>query len=321
MKTLGWALVLLLSLPRFLQGAADPRLLLHFDFEADAADRISDQTGRYNGVPTNIVHVPGRVGKLGVALRPALDGYIRVAAAGTALELANSPLTVACWYLNDLTTAPGTVVNHGEPGEIHADGPFPWPQALVTMGNHIFGDGTGYALIVQGRAVSAREGLVLASPIDPATWQHLAMVYDGTSMKVYTNGVLAASADQGPMTASGKDDLYVGNGVPVDGHAGGFPMNGALDDLRIYNAALSSDEIAALANAPGPQASLVLDPTDAGLVLSWQVTNPASVLESTSSIDSPQWTPAVTFAFTPNVIYTMTVQATTGVQFYRIREP
>ena len=51
------------------------------------------------------------------------------------------------------------------------------------------------------------------------------------------------------------------------------------------------------------------------------LTNPGSVIESTASIDSAQWTPLVASTLTPNVVYTTTVQASSGVQFYRIREP
>src|SRR3569832_399971 len=93
-------LLFLAALTRFVFAGNEAGLLLHFDFESAAVGQIHDVTGRYPGIASNVVHVPGRVGRVGVAVRPVSSGYVHVRAAGTPLELANSPFTIACWYLS-----------------------------------------------------------------------------------------------------------------------------------------------------------------------------------------------------------------------------
>src|SRR6266536_5127219 len=90
--------------------------------------------------------------------------------------------------------------------------------------------------------------------IAAATTYHVAVVHtfgNGGATKIYLNGVSqSASWTQGtgnetPMTAS--KPLWLGSiqssGVPVN------YWNGDLDDVRVYNRALSATEIASLANA------------------------------------------------------------------------
>ena len=76
-------------------------------------------------------------------------------------------------------------------------------------------------------------------PID-GTWIHVAATFDGTTMKLYVDGVLDASMTVPASVAINDLPLAIG------GQAGRF-FNGALDDVRVYGRALSDEEIAALA--------------------------------------------------------------------------
>lgn len=74
-------------------------------------------------------------------------------------------------------------------------------------------------------------------------WQHVALVWDGTTKTVYRDAVAIGSApaarpifDASPFVIGSDDE----NGVPK-----GF-FSGSLDDLRIYDRALGPAEIAAL---------------------------------------------------------------------------
>jgi hypothetical protein len=69
-------------------------------------------------------------------------------------------------------------------------------------------------------------------------WTHLAFTYDGTTVKGYLDGVLKI---QGP-ASTGIQARGVDLRVGVDGtyHQG---FNGKLDDLRIYNRALTQAEV------------------------------------------------------------------------------
>ncbi|MCH7558900.1 MAG: hypothetical protein IIB56_15815 [Planctomycetes bacterium] len=85
--------------------------------------------------------------------------------------------------------------------------------------------------------------------IPPASeWTHLAATYDGSSLKVYYNGVVVAET-----AASGKMDisdgpLFIGNKHSTA--PAGDEFNGIIDDVRIYNRALSQGEIIKLGATP-----------------------------------------------------------------------
>jgi hypothetical protein len=76
------------------------------------------------------------------------------------------------------------------------------------------------------------------------TWYHIAGVFDGTSIKLYVNGVLEGT--------SGHTKIWTANGPTVIGQAkfnGGLVdfFKGQIDDVRIYQGALTDREVAALA--------------------------------------------------------------------------
>ncbi|MES2703648.1 MAG: LamG-like jellyroll fold domain-containing protein [Bacteroidota bacterium] len=72
-----------------------------------------------------------------------------------------------------------------------------------------------------------------------STWRHLALVYTGTSRSLYLDGVLYAAVGDtcGPVTMD-LDDLVLGNAYTGD-----------LDDILIYNRALSAGEVSSLFGA------------------------------------------------------------------------
>jgi hypothetical protein len=74
-------------------------------------------------------------------------------------------------------------------------------------------------------------------------WYHLAGVLDWTSMRLYIDGILAATgtASGTPLPALPTKPLRIGAGG--DG-AAEDPMYGAIDDIRIYPRALSAAEVA-----------------------------------------------------------------------------
>ncbi len=78
-------------------------------------------------------------------------------------------------------------------------------------------------------------------------WVHLASTWDGTTLRHYLNGVALAetAAFSGPLHAS-TGPLILGANVPYNSTA----YKGAVDDLRIYNHALSAVEIQALVGTP-----------------------------------------------------------------------
>lgn len=90
---------------------------------------------------------------------------------------------------------------------------------------------------------------ILAQLVDPNGlkadnhWQHICTIYDGSTGKLYVDGVLR---DQSSWQLPSETDAAINIGI--DSYEQN-PFNGALDDVRIYNYALTTSEVAAIYNA------------------------------------------------------------------------
>ncbi|GAB4487939.1 MAG: hypothetical protein OHK0019_03590 [Saprospiraceae bacterium] len=96
-----------------------------------------------------------------------------------------------------------------------------------------------------------------ANKLEPGVWKHVVFVHDGTNDKIYMNGIeVASKAVSGTMNSTNKP-LGIGYN-PIDG---GNYFNGSIDEVQIYNSALSAGQIAALyanqSTAPTAPASIV----------------------------------------------------------------
>jgi beta-lactam-binding protein with PASTA domain len=77
------------------------------------------------------------------------------------------------------------------------------------------------------------------------TWTHLASTYDGANMRFYVNGVLVATKAQTGSIAAGNQALRIGGNA-----SSGEFFRGLIDEVRIYNRALSATEITTDMNTP-----------------------------------------------------------------------
>ncbi|PIR66776.1 MAG: hypothetical protein COU51_02060, partial [Parcubacteria group bacterium CG10_big_fil_rev_8_21_14_0_10_36_14] len=72
------------------------------------------------------------------------------------------------------------------------------------------------------------------------TWHQLVLTWDNGSMSGYQDGVLIN-------TLAFTDTTTAGTALKISSfNTGGFNFDGAIDDVRIYNRALSADEVSAL---------------------------------------------------------------------------
>jgi hypothetical protein len=78
----------------------------------------------------------------------------------------------------------------------------------------------------------------------PAAWTHIALTFDGTTNRIYRDGVEIGSM-AAPPPAYDASPFVVG-GDREDGVDKGFFGNGSLDELRIYDRALSPADIVTL---------------------------------------------------------------------------
>jgi hypothetical protein len=148
------------------------------------------------------------------------------------LELTSS-LTLSAWINTPDPTAGGTGSTMGVIGKANAGG------------------GSGYRLGVEnGRADLGLGGsfncsLQSTSAIVANTWTHIAGTYDGTTMTIYVNGVAQGTswcANGALLTSTQPLDIGREFAGPD-----GRNFNGLVDDARVYNEAMTSAQVAALA--------------------------------------------------------------------------
>jgi hypothetical protein len=108
------------------------------------------------------------------------------------------------------------------------------------------------------------------------TWTHVAFTYDGTTLRLYVNGVQVSTKPASGPIETNSNALRIGGNVPY-----GEYFTGRIDEVRVYNRALTPAEIQTDVNAPieasksdttSPTAPAALTATAAGMSqinLSW----------------------------------------------------
>ncbi len=98
--------------------------------------------------------------------------------------------------------------------------------------------------------------------LDDNQWHHVAGVYDGKAVHCYIDGVEKSRSIRNPGPLPKTDwDLCLGNTVVQYTDGGFVAFDGLIDEVRIYNRALSADEIKLLAAASQAGANIVPAPS------------------------------------------------------------
>jgi hypothetical protein len=86
-------------------------------------------------------------------------------------------------------------------------------------------------------------GLTSTANVPDSTWTHVAMTYDGTT-RHYVNGVQvgASAGGGGPLSTSGVDGISIAADNPP---GAGSPLDGDIDQMRIFSVARTPEQIAA----------------------------------------------------------------------------
>lgn len=92
-----------------------------------------------------------------------------------------------------------------------------------------------------GSDIEARASVALAAN----TWTHVAVTYDGTSLRVFRNGTLVGSVTAPGSIISSTGALRIGGNT-----VWGEYFSGLIDEVRIYNRALSATDITTDMNTP-----------------------------------------------------------------------
>ena len=197
--------------------------IAYYSFQNDS----QDETGNYNGAATDNVNfnVSDRFSNQNSAIElNGSDAYIQV-------ENNYEDLTNATWsiWLNP------TVSNEY--------------QAICSKWNG--SGGTGWLVSIENEQYAIEtpnnQYYFQTGNVSLNTWTHLVISCDNEYVKFYIDGQLENTLEQvSPINNNGTSSQIGKNNHPVNGF-----FNGKLDDIRIYNRALSDEEVQALYHENG----------------------------------------------------------------------
>jgi len=194
-----------------------PGLAAHWKFDDGAGGVAADSAGVNNGTlhggPTWVEGLTS-----GALSFDGEDDYVSISSVGA---LATDSVTVEAWIrLEDTSGLNNPIVT----------------QHLPTH--------KGYYLYVNENKpsfslVGGRPFPLVTSPntIDRGQWYHIAGTNDGSNIKIYVNGQLKATTDSTGSTGADYDAT-----IGVDDRSSTY-FEGLIDDVRIYNRALSAEEL------------------------------------------------------------------------------
>ena len=206
-----------------LQMSRHADLVAHWSFDDRNTSVAKDLTGRGND--GEILGCTPVEGKVGHALRFSKGKYVALGRPAE-LPIASTPLTISAWVKSEAKN--GVVIARG--------GAFCGFSLYVKDGVAKF----GIHRLQEGPShIAAGDGEVVGS------WVHLAGVVKQDRVELYVNGKLAATA---------KTDGYIpgncGQSMEIGFDVSNSPaeitdnFEGIIDEVKVYHAALSEDEIA-----------------------------------------------------------------------------
>lgn len=206
-------------------------LIAAYSFDAGSGTTLTDESGRGNNGTIKGATWSAE-GKFGGALAfNGVDNWVTINDTA-ALDFTNG-MTLEAWVYPTSTTDWRTVLVKEQAGQPSVYGLF------ASTGPGLRPSGKVYLATGSNERVYGT-GALLAN-----TWSHLAVTYDGATLRFCVNGVLVASRALSGLIATSSFPLRIG-GNSVFGEF----FKGRIDDIRIYNKALSPDEIAKDMNTP-----------------------------------------------------------------------
>ena len=154
-----------------------------------------------------------------------IDGYLD-AGNSASLDIIGDQITISAWvYIDDFSNSRG----------------------IVSKGGYYY----GYRLRVSATGVivfdlTQEESYSIwgITQLEANRWYHVAATYDGYSMKVYLNGVKEPFETERSGNIDHADSsVWIGHGDNWTGYTWSYPFSGKIDELRIYDHALSEAQI------------------------------------------------------------------------------
>ena len=203
----------------------------HWSFDGSGSI-VTDYSGNdYHGTLSGATR--SAAGVTGGALAfDGVDDYVDLGA----MDIAGSEMTISAWFnADDFENDDARIISKAN-GRNNAD--HWWMLSTYDVAGsmrlrfRLKTNGTTHELIGDSGSIAAGE------------WVHAVARYDGTRMELFVNGTTTGSAPKsGTISTASSVPVYIGNNPAGDG---AYKFDGRIDDLRIYDRALTDQEIQAL---------------------------------------------------------------------------
>ncbi len=233
-------------------------LVAEYHFDGDA----KDSSGNGNdGVIYGATFVDGKLGKA-LALN-GIDEYVKIP---NAASLNPIQITVEAWikakpkndYILVIDKSHGATDSTGWVMQI-------WTNGSITF---VYCGSSG----VGGGCVSPGIGVFSTSIVTDDVWHHVVGTFDGTNTKIYIDGVLQNSVPYIGTPQINNRDVHIG--MWWGGGTAARFFNGLIEEVRIYNRALSADEVSA--NYQAGRIVITSSPSGAAVLINGQSKGVAS---------------------------------------------
>jgi hypothetical protein len=276
-----------------------------------AENNLLDTAGSNHGAADSVIlYGAGNVGQAFQQFPLVGGGFVRVPASASLNVGAGNSFSLEAWINLPDTTTQYPLVEWNSGG---------------TIGAHLWANVVFSGIGTQGCVYASLDNSVphtFATPavLQPATWHHVVLTYDKSSGAViYVDGVARVQAAISGVTSATGYDLYIGK------RPGSLEFSGLIDEVSLYNRALSGSEVAVLyalgaagkelprlriANAPANSASLF-----------WQLAYANHGLESRSNLTTAPWLPVSQVPTQAGAEWQVIASKQATQEFFRLRKP
>ena len=116
---------------------------------------------------------------------------------------------------------------------------------LIYQGDSTLANGNGWVFRqYNSTGLANQSGVAVNMTLDTSKWYHIVATFDGTTLRLYTNGVVGGStALAGTARANNNSAIPLTFGSRADGASGFFVYRGFIDDSAMYTTALSAGQV------------------------------------------------------------------------------
>lgn len=213
----------------------DDNVIAHWNFDEDSGNTIYDKSGNNNAQNSGCNHVNG-ISEKGLEI---VDTDIAKNIPNSFDDSIEDKFSISCW-INWYGQHPNTYSNKSYIFDCREDA---WDGGGFIL--YLTEDGR---IIFRLREVGEQQIVKSFSTIPPNTWNHIAVVFDHENEKLclYLNGVEDNSSETYKGYTDTNYNAVIGNNHWAPGDHEWAPLNGVIDELRIYDTALTGSNIYSL---------------------------------------------------------------------------